>query len=258
MIFISYAGSIATFTEGIRGLIDLDREGHTSYLFGKVSTTGWWWYFPVAVALKTTLATLLLVILGFLFARRERVFAESLAAAVAILLVAMTGNLDLGVRYVLPMYAPLAIAAAAAAVTMFRARATRAVAIALLVAHAGATALAHPDYIAYFNALGGRDPSRYLVDSNVEWGQDVLRLARIARDEKIELIGLSIHAEGVHDYDALGLPPRYHLQPWAPAHGWIAVGDHSYRMLRAEGGWRWLVGKEYRRVGKSIRLYHLP
>ena len=258
VIWASYAGSLRAFIDGIQGLMAVNSEGHLAYLFGKVSMSGWWWYFPVALALKTTIAVLLLVVLGFVFARRERVFAESLAAAMAILLVSMTARLDLGLRYVLPVYVPLAVAAAAVALAMIRSPRTivRASAIALLAAHAGAALLAHPDHLAYFNAFAGRDPSRYLVDSNLDWGQDVLRLAKIAREEKIDRIGVSV--SGNHDFTALGFPPHYAMQPWGAAHGWVAVGDHSYRTMRADGGWRWLVGKKYRRAGKSIRLYYIP
>lgn len=256
VLWVSYAGSIDTFVTGVRGLLDMDRAGHAAYLFGNVSPSGWWWYFPAGVVLKTTLGTLLLVALGFFFARKERVFAEALAAAIAILLVSMNAHLDLGVRYVLPMYIPLAVAASATAVAMLRAHATRLVAAALLAVHLVAVASAHPDHIAFFNRFAGNDPSRYLIDSNLEWGQDVLRLARVLREEKVERVGLSL--SGNHDYDALGFPPSYAVQSWGRGHGWIAIGDHAYRMLRAEGGWRWLVGREYRRVGRSIRLYYIP
>ena len=258
VIVVVYLGSLDTFIRGIKGLMDINAAGHSAYLFGEVSSAGWWWYFPVAIALKTTIGMLLLVVLGFFVARRERVFAESLAASAAILLVAMPSHLDLGIRYLLPLFVPLTIAATAVAVSLLRnaRKPVRAIAVVLLTAHAGAAIAAHPDYIAYFNLFVPRDPSRALVDSNLEWGQDVLRLARVVRAEKVDSIGLSLH--GIHDFDALGFPPHYAVQPWQPAHGWIAIGDHSYRMIRAQGGWWWLGGKKFRRVGKSIRLYYIP
>ena len=37
--------------------------------------------------------------------------------------------------------------------------------------------------------------------------------------------------------------------------GWVAIGDHPYRMGEAAGGYGWLRGRPYRRIGKSIRLY---
>ena len=258
MITASYAGAIGYFITGIQSLIILNDHGHLGYLLGEMRATGWWYYFPIAVFLKTTIASMLLVLLGF-FAWRDRAFGESLAAALAILGVAMTGNLDLGVRYVLPMYIPLSVAGAAAALALLRNSRVwvRAAAVALLVAHCGVSLLAHPDTMAYFNVFAGRDPSRILTDSNIEWGQDVLRLAKVVREKKIDRLGISVH--GIHDFPALGFPPTYQADMWTPANGWVAVGDHSFRYGRANGGgWWWLARQPYERVGRSIRLYHLP
>ena len=103
VITASYAGAIGYFIEGIKSLIILNDHGHLGYLMGEMRATGWWYYFPIAFFLKTTIASMLLVLLGA-FAWRDRAFGEALAAALAILGVAMTGNLDLGIRYALPMY----------------------------------------------------------------------------------------------------------------------------------------------------------
>ena len=208
VVFATYLGHIDLFVTGIRNLIGMNAEGMTTYLFGRVSERGFWWYFPAAIALKTTIATLALIVLGFLVAR-QRAFFEPLAAAIA-----------------------------------------------LLVAHAGASLLAHPDYMAYFNLFAAPDPSRSLIDSNLEWGQDVLRLSKVVREKSIERIGLSLH--GQHDYDKLGFRNYRFVSPWSELHGWVAVGDHTYRIWRAYGEWRALRGRDYERVGRSIRLYHLP
>jgi 4-amino-4-deoxy-L-arabinose transferase-like glycosyltransferase len=251
----------ADFFVGIAGLIRIDREGFQTFLCGQAGTTGWWWYFPFAVALKTTIAALILFVAGFFFALRDRAlrgpFAEWSLAALGILIVSMPSTLDLGIRYVLPFYVPVAVAAAAAGLAMWRASfATAVIAVALLVCHLGASVLAHPDYFPYFNAFGGRDPSRYLIDSNIDWGQDILRLRGVARREHIDSISVSLM--GPADYGALAFPPTYPANPWNRSHGWIAVSDHSYQMTKtAQGGWQWLPDT-YQRVGKSIRLYHVP
>ena len=38
--------------------------------------------------------------------------------------------------------------------------------------------VAHPDYLPWFNGFA-RDPAAILNDSNLDWGQDVLRLVRV-------------------------------------------------------------------------------
>jgi hypothetical protein len=244
----------------VAGLLEIDEGGFQTFLCGKVSTTGWWWYFPFAILLKTTISTLLLIAIGAWFALRDSTlrwpFVEWTTAAFAIIAVAMPSTLDLGVRYTLPFYAPFSIAAAAAAVAMIRtSRVHTAVVALLLVAHLGASALAHPDYFPYFNALAGRDPSRYLIDSNLDWGQDVLRLRSAVRREHIQSLAVSLM--GSADYAALRFPPVFPAEGWGGSHGWVAVSDHSYRMGGAHGAWRRLP-RSYLRVGKSIRLYHVP
>ena len=248
---------IPHFFVGLSGISKLDRLGHLSYAFGKRTTEGWWWYFSAAMLYKTALATLILAVAGF-FVSRGRLFVSSIAAVIAILITAMPAKLDLGIRYVLPLYVPLTIAAAVAALAMLRHanRYVRIAAIVLLSWQTIASIAVHPDYFPYFNELAGRYPGRYFIDSNLDWGQDILRLRRVLRQEKVEKIG--IFAAGMHDYDKLGFPSWYPIEPWVPAQGWVAVSEHVYRILAPDGAFRWLRGRPYRRIGTSIRLYYIP
>ena len=243
------------FMAGIRELIHLDRSNmFVSYLFGKLSWSGFRSYFPIAVSLKTTIPALLLAVCAFA-ARRHRVAAEALAACAAVFLVAMPSTLNLGVRYVLPLYAAMSVAGAAAATMLFASR-HRLVPIAtaaLLLWHCGESVAVHPDYFPYFNELAGPRPWLCLVDSNIDWGQDVIRLRRVVRAKHVDRIGLAIM--GWHDWGALGFPPNYTIQREVPAQGWVAVSEHLYGVAR---GAPWLEGRRYERVGKSIRLYYIP
>ncbi len=250
----------SNFFIGIAGLLKFEERGYQTYLCGKILKNGRWWYFPFAIALKTTIAALVFFLTGFWFALGDREmrwpFAEWTAAGIAIIVAAMPSALDLGVRYLLPFYIPFAIAAACTVMAMIRASRTTAVIAAVLVAaQIAASALAHPDYFPYFNAFAGSDPSRYLVDSNIDWGQDILRLRKIARREHMEKLTASLM--GPADYVALGFPPVEPASPWTESHGWVAVSDHAYQISAAEGGLKWLPAR-YERVGKSIRLYRIP
>ncbi|MDQ6799611.1 MAG: glycosyltransferase family 39 protein [Acidobacteriota bacterium] len=252
VIFAVYAPfGIDRFVDGIRDVIKISNGPTQSYLFGAVRTTGWCWYFPAALLLKTTLPVVILLIAGF-FVTRTRVFFASIAAAGAMLAVALPSHLDIGVRYVLPLMVPLSLAAAIALVELYARK--RVVALILIVWQVGTSAIAHPDYFPYFNELAGRDPSRYLVDSNLDWGQDVLRLAHVVHQLKIGTMGIALF--GNVDLDALGFPQRHWLNAFSPERGWIAISDQAYRMEMTRGGWWWLRNRPYQRVGKSIRLYH--
>ena len=258
LIWAGYAFTLNAFFDGIKGLMRIEHEGVRSYLLGDVRTHGWWWYFPFAFALKTTLTFFVLFAIAAWFALRAPdsrwVFLEWTAAAVVMMALCLPSSIDLGIRYVLPMYVPLSIATAIG-IDRLCARARIAAGI-LLAAHFCVSLLAHPDYFPYFNALAGRDPSRYLVDSNLDWGQDILRLRDTLNKEHVDKVAISVLA--IFDYDGQHFPTHDSANPWQPATGWIAVSDYSYRMTSLENGWRWLETKPYRRIGKSIRLYHFP
>ena len=249
VVWAGYAFTVTPLIAGIKGLAAIDRGGHFGFLFGEVRTTGWRHYFPVAIALKSTLASLVLALAALRAGGRAKGGVEALVAALAILVIAMPSHLNLGVRYVLPAYAPLAVAGAAGALAFRR----RWIAIALLVWHTGASLIAHPDAFPYFNEAAGREPSRLLLDSNIDWGQDALRLKRVLREKKAERVGLAVL--GWHDWDKLGFPPHYALNRDVPSQGWVAVSEHLYGVAR---GAPWLEGRKYERVGTSIRLYYLP
>lgn len=239
---------------GVADMMQLNQEGYPGYALRQWSQEGWWWYFPLALALKTTIATLLIVIAGFLVTRKNRAFLEAAAAAAAILGLSMTTHINVGIRYILPIYVPLSLAAAIAALAVIRHRRKfmRVTAAAMLSWHLIASAVAHPDYLAYFNEAAYPDPSRYLVDSNLDWGQDVLRLRKEVRRLKAPSIGVSLL--GPANLTRLGFPPHFYVDSDTPTQGWIAVSDHAYRWSQPYGGWRWLDRNRCKRIGKSIRL----
>src|SRR5712691_2323197 len=251
-----------SFFWGVGDVLGMDQGGWNSYLFGARSRDGFPMYFPATIALKTPLPFLLLFFVGAFFAWRTAslrwIMVESTVAAALILGLAMRSRLDLGIRYILPIFVPFTMATTAGAVAMLRSsRAMMRVGVVLLASYAVVSAAAHPDYFPYFNALAGRDPSLYLVDSNLDWGQDLLRLRSELRRSHVDRIGVLLMG-GVVDYRSLEFPPDYPVDPFTPATGWIAISDHVYSMDATRGGWRWLSGHSFRRVGKSIRLYHLP
>ena len=249
------------FIDGIAMVRHFDREGMTSYLYGHVSTTGWWYYFPVAVALKTTLPLLALAILGLVVARRSPA-AEALAAAAAIVVVTFPSTLDIGVRYVLPLYVPLAFAGAVAAAAMLeRPRVWRAAA-AVLDRRARRPLGARASRLRrVLQRARGPQPVTLAgrQQSGVGTGREATRHghARAAR---------RLPPASGHDHRRLRRPRRCRRgrasTPPIETHGWLAVGEHFYRLTKAElsekGQRLWLDGRPYRRVGESIRLYDIP
>lgn len=231
------------YVDGLLQVKGMNADPPKAILFGEVRKGGWWYYFPVALFFKTPIGFLILALVGL---RRDVG-----AIAAVILAIAMTSDINIGVRHLLPLYAPLAVAAAAVRI--------RWLAVAMTAWLVIGSALAYPDYLAWFNFFAGKEPHRVLNDSNLDWGQDVLRLVRLARDERIPSITTSLAT--IAPLDRLGLPPRTELQALQPVRGWVAISELNIALGRdvSPEVRRWLDDllrdRPYRRVGKSIRLY---
>ena len=150
--------------------------GHHAYLLGSYSESGWWYYFPMAAALKSTVGSILLVLLALPFVRRGAVLAIGSACFAGAL--AWSG-LNIGFRHAFPVIPLLyALAGIGAAYAIARWRQAAAFCILLLAAHAAESLHAYPNYLPFFNVAAGGLASgpRYLSDSNVDWGQDLKKL----------------------------------------------------------------------------------
>jgi hypothetical protein len=172
-----------------------------SFLLGEYSDTGWWYYFPVAIALKAPLPLLALVIAAAVLAclrpapGRAQWFVWLPPAM--FLGLTMTQNINIGHRHVLGIYPFLFVAASRCASLAWEARgrwasAARTGVVAMAVLYAASVLRVHPNYLAYFNeAAGGPSQGwRWLVDSNVDWGQDLPGLKRYLDDHGIARVTL--------------------------------------------------------------------
>ena len=257
---------------GINRVREHDRHGHPAFLLGRIRRDGWWYFFPVAIAVKTPLAFLALAAAGALFLgkARERDWKSwaPLLAAASVLAVCMASRINIGLRHALAVYPFLAIVAGRGVAGLLEARRARLgaalVGVALVSWQLVSSALAHPDYLAYFNEIAARHPERFLVDSDLDWGQDLWRLAARLRDVHADSVSLAYF--GSESLDGQGLPPYRNLVPYEPATGWVAVSECSRTIdadqIRRESGkpsgpYDWLEGRPYTRVGRSIRLYDI-
>ncbi len=234
---------------GIAELRAHNRGGHPAYLFGEVRSDGWWTYFPVAIWFKSTLALLGAFAFGaFLLVRKRSASLVPLVAIASILVVAMLSRISIGVRHVLPLYPLLAMVAAYGVVNV-----RRPLQIALITAQLAAFALAHPDHLAYFNLTAGREPSRILLDSNLDWGQDLLRLEEATARWRIDTLHIALFTSA--DLTRHRLPQLQSLPPSAPVRGWVAISEMQLKM---RPGYEWLnTHLPVERVGKSILLYRI-
>ena len=253
--------------QGVIELLSHNQAGHRAYLLGRLAQHGWWYYFPAALAVKTSLPLLVLTgIVLWLLARgrlagaaRDSIF--PLLAILVTLAVGMAGNLNIGIRHVLPVYALLAILASGvfAAADRFpaRPRTLVAAALGLMLWQAWESAAAHPDYLAYFNQLGRGREAQLLADSNLDWGQDLARLGDYVRQNRIDAMHLRYF--GVSDPAKFGIPAR-ELPPHQPRRGWVAISvNYLLGLANDPAEYAWLKARRpAARVGKSIWVYYIP
>jgi hypothetical protein len=133
--------------------------------------------------------------------------------------------------------------------------------VALLVAGG---AMAHPDYLPYFNIIAGDEPEKILADSDLDWGQDMKRLAARLREVGATQVAfnpfISAHLERVH-----GFPPIVPSDPMNPEPGWNAVSITVWKVARMELGPElakaslWMDRfRPTERVGQGVLLYYFP
>ena len=145
------------YFDGIRTAMFHNATGHPAYLLGEPRTFGWWYYFPVGLAVKTPIALLVLLVIGMWVCWKNRArlsYWMPAAFALGILLPAMSGNVNIGVRHVLPVYLAFSIVAALGLVELMRRACTAQwMACGLVLWLAVSGAWHHPNYIPYFNEL---------------------------------------------------------------------------------------------------------
>jgi len=264
-----YRFHLHPFFQGVEFFARHGSAGHPSYLFGTPGT-GWWYYFPVALLVKTPLPLLLAGIVGSsvvvrrLRSERDWAGAAPLASAVAVLLLSMTVKVDIGVRLVLPIYPLLAIVGAQGMVGLWResqparSLATRTGIGALLLCSLVIAVRSYPDNLSYFNLLAGDHPERILVDSNLDWGQDLYRLrdsviARGIRDS------VHIASFGAIDPSAAGVPNSRELEPGERVRGWVAVSETYLAGEWAGHTYQWVLAyPEVIRIGPGMRMWYIP
>jgi hypothetical protein len=264
--------------DGLRLLIRQDRIGRRAYMYGKVRLGGWWYFYLVSIALKTPIAVLLLVAAGCtslvvkIRSSRDWRILVPVVAALVLVVVTAPSRINIGVRHILPIYAYLSMLAAVGVTKLWNWRysngnssehgfvwrrstwAARGLAIGLLAWLTMSSLRAQPDYLSYFNEFVRGNPADVLVISDVDWGQDLARLASYVHQQGIQHI--SIAYDGVFDAASLDLP-AVRLMCNERATGWIAIEERRARVYPE--CYQWLVTQPMQAyVGKTMRIYYLP
>jgi hypothetical protein len=236
-----------------------------SYLRGEHRQRGWWYYYLYGLAIKIPLGIWALGVLavGLTLRRPDRYSAgwrdEMVLLAPAVVVLALVSSqtaYNHHLRYVLPAY-PFALiwASKVARCVDLGERKVAAVVGASTLWAVGSSLAIYPHSLSYFNELVG-GPTRghyHLIDSNIDWGQDLLALRDwLARHPDAR----PLYLDCVGD-EALGLSNIGSRPPAKdPAPGWYAL---SVDRLHDPGGEydRFLHLKPVELIGFSIYIYHL-
>ncbi len=249
----------AAYRDGMRVQFWMENRPWEGFLFGRLYDGSRWYYLPAALLVKTPLGMLALWTAGavvLLAVRRLRPAAPFVLLPSAVLLVvAMEGARDFGTRYAI--FLPVFLAVAAGCVFAVRWRWGPLVTGVLLAFVAVSSLRTFPYYLPYSNeAFGGPARTHLLLhDSNVDWGQDLGRLADRLRErypgERVWLV-----------YKGSGLPASYGIEASDPrgvpadrVRGLLVVSDTA--VAKAQGWLAGLIdsGRPIDEVGHSITIY---
>ena len=311
-----FAGPMPTFWAGIEQIFNISGGGRPAFLLGHFSTEGFPAYFPVAFLAKTPLPVLLLLpIATFLLVKEKTTRGRALfllLPAVIYFLLSTQSSLNIGYRHLLPVLPFIVVLVSGLAsgrvgskqwtvnsgqwtvdsgqdaprVTYYvlrmayyvlRPSAILALAFVSLLL---SDLLIHPHYLSYFNAAAGGPENGHtiLIDSNIDWGQDLLRLkawmeANGVAEVKLAWFGTADPVYYGIDHQPLpGFPePRYYslwsnppFNPDAPEPGIYAISASSLWWelslpLQGRSVYAWFRQRPPDdRVGYSILIYEIP
>lgn len=207
--------SFGNYFLGLKRIISEASSGHTSFLLGKYSNTGWRHYYLVAFLLKTPIPIILLLV-SYFFLRRKLVLKDNYFLLIPIILIFLNVSLSkkqIGLRYILPIYPFLFVLLSQIVSSKFKAFDPSSgggflslkfkVGFWILLGwYLFSSLRIYPDYLAYFNEFsGGPDNGwKYLADSNIDWGQDLKGLKKYLIKENNPEILLGYFGSANPDY----------------------------------------------------------
>ncbi|MEI2607061.1 MAG: hypothetical protein V9G20_00360 [Candidatus Promineifilaceae bacterium] len=296
------SGPLPTFAAGLEQMVLLGQDsGRPTFLLGKTSVTGFPLYFPIAFLVKTPLVTLVggLVAAFWLIRRREsRGRALFLLLPALLFFFLMTqSSLNIGYRHLLPLlpFIYLLIGGVAGDLRLtiddlrfwqrhpqYVARHTNyASCIIPLIPWVTALTLIlaalwlYPSYLGFFNLLGGGPANGYniLVDSNVDWGQDLRRLQGWMVENQVGSVKLAWFGSARPEYYGIvyeplpGSPHNLHLwwdvpfDPLNPPDGVYAISASMLWELPLQDDkhvFTWFRAQEpTARIGSSVFIYQV-
>ena len=249
--------------------------GNATYIMGHVSDKSISWFFPAAYIIKTPVPILLMFawaivsLLVFRTKSKRDAWENALILTPIIVYWAFTlkGSLNIGIRHLMPTI-PFVILFIVKNLNRYLGKVTilswQTIWIAvLLIWYVLGVLWYYPQYIAYFNFFVPRDNRyQYMVDSSLDWGQDLYRLSDYVSENNIDSVKIDYFGGSVPKYYI----PQYEEwhSAYGPTTGWLAVSATYFQSSKLygpmEGTWsyQWLEEFEPEAIiGGSILVYHI-
>jgi hypothetical protein len=207
---------------GLVGLIEHSKKGHDAFLWGRISHRGWWYYHLAALAIKTPipLQIMFLLALGLslgLAQRNKESLRETslhddffLVIPSSVILTAISfGPVKIGLRHVLPVFPFIFVFTARFFKLALERRLLSGLAFLLVIWYLVSSIRIYPHYLAYFNEYVGGPTNgyKYLVDSNLDWGQDLKGLKEYMERRGIEEVNLAYFGTAAPEYYGISYEP---------------------------------------------------
>jgi 4-amino-4-deoxy-L-arabinose transferase-like glycosyltransferase len=272
--------------EGVRARVE---SGTPAFMAGQISATGFLFYYPFVFLVKTPLPTLIFLAAGLiaLVARRRRADVSAWLPPLVFLVAAMLGGLNLGYRLMLPVLPFALMIAGQGAQTLLRnwrgrdsalsgsPQKWRLIVVALLCLWLMIDVLSvNPYHLAYFNQLIDRERDyTALVDSNLDWGQDLIALHDWQAAHQPDRLNLAYYGSARPQAYGLNvqLLPGFSLNDYGPeVDGFTAYalppGAYAISLTSLQQGLlnsRWNLYAPFRtrepveRVGRSFLIYNV-
>lgn len=199
---------------GVLGVISGAGGGKSAFLMGQYSTSGWWYYFLAAFLIKTPITVIVFLAATILYVsfdklKRPVILWVSLPVLLLFLVISMQ-KVNIGLRHILPVYPFIFLLCGyVARIRTASMVAAKIVFASFIIWYAYASAGISPHQLAYFNEFigGPKNGYKYLVDSNLDWGQDLSGLKKYMEDKNIKSIKLAYF--GLNDPADFGIVYDY-------------------------------------------------
>jgi hypothetical protein len=186
---------------GLLGLVEHSKKGHDAFLWGKTSSQGWWYYHLATLAIKTPIALQIMLLLAFGLYLSRRIKGTSpnlyndffLIVPPFLFFTAISfGPVKIGLRHVLPVLPFIFVFTARFLKLALEGHLLAGLTFLLIVWYLVSSIRIHPHYLAYFNEYVGGPANgyKYLLDSNLDWGQDLKGLKKYMEARGIEKVKL--------------------------------------------------------------------